>query len=175
MAFVRTVTGDVDPAALGFTLPHEHTQCHLWRIPERFDYWELTADEDLIAAELARFRDAGGTCIADVTLGGIGRDPAWLRRLSERTGLHIVMGCGWYREPYYPPEDLVDRRSAEELADVIVAEFAEGVPGSEGPDGGASGRGSSARSASTSRGSPRRRSASSGPPGGRPAPPGWRS
>ncbi len=135
MAFVRTVAGDVDPAGIGFTLPHEHTVCHLWRIPERFDYWELTADEDLISAELARFRDAGGTCIADVTLGGIGRDPAWLRRLSARTGLHIVMGCGWYREPYYPPEDLVDRRSVEQLADVIVAEFAEGVPGSEGPDG----------------------------------------
>jgi predicted metal-dependent phosphotriesterase family hydrolase len=80
MGFVRTVTGDVDPGTLGFTLPHEHTQCHLWRIPERFDYWELTADEDLIAAELERFRAAGGTCLADVTLGGIGRDPAWLRR-----------------------------------------------------------------------------------------------
>ncbi len=135
MGFVRTVMEDVDPGTLGFTLPHEHTQCHLWRIPERFDYWELTADEDLIAAELERFRAAGGTCLADVTLGGIGRDPAWLRRLSERTGLAIVMGCGWYREPYYPPEDLVDRRSVEQLADVIVGEFVDGVPGSEGPDG----------------------------------------
>jgi predicted metal-dependent phosphotriesterase family hydrolase len=177
MAFVRTVAGDVDPAQIGFTLPHEHTVCHLWRIPERFDYWELTADEDLISAELARFRDAGGTCIADVTLAGIGRDPAWLRRLAARTGLHIVMGCGWYREPYYPPEDLVDRRSVEQLADVIVAEFTEGVPGSEGPDGTRvpSDRGSSGRSASTSPGSPRRRSASSVRQDGRRAPPGWPS
>ncbi len=135
MAFVRTVSGDIDPALLGFTLPHEHTQCHLWRIPERFDYWELTADEDLIAAELGRFRAVGGTCLVDVTLAGIGRDPAWLRRLSARTGLQIVMGSGWYREPYYPPEDLVDRRSVEELADVLVAEFTDGIAGSEGPDG----------------------------------------
>jgi phosphotriesterase-related protein len=129
------VAGDVDPAAIGVTLPHEHTQCNLWRIPERFDYWELTADEDLVASELARFADAGGSCVVDVTLAAIGRDPGWLRRLSARTGLHLIMGCGWYREPYYPPEDLVDRRSVEELADVIVREFTDGVPGSEGPDG----------------------------------------
>lgn len=135
MGFVRTVAGDVDPAAIGVTLPHEHTQCHLWRIPERFDYWELTADEDLLASELGRFTAAGGSCVVDVTPTGIGRDPAWLRGLSARTGLHVVMGSGWYREPYYPPEDLVDRRSVEQLADVLVREFEEGVPGSEGPDG----------------------------------------
>ena len=135
MPFVRTVTGDVAPDRLGFTLPHEHTQCHLWRIPERFDYWELTADEDLIAAELERFRAVGGTCIVDVTLPGIGRDPSWLRRISARTGLLVVMGTGWYREPYYPPEALVDRRSVGELADVMIAEFHDGVTGSEDASG----------------------------------------
>jgi phosphotriesterase-related protein len=129
--FVQAVLGRVDPAALGFTLPHEHTQCRLWTIPERFDYWELTADEELLAAELGRFRDAGGTCLVDVTLPGIGRDPAWLRRIARRTGLHVVMGTGWYRQPYYPPEALVDRRSVGELADVMIGEFEEGVAGSE--------------------------------------------
>jgi predicted metal-dependent phosphotriesterase family hydrolase len=125
----------VAPERLGFTLPHEHTQCHLWRIPERFDYWELTPDEDLIAAELERFRAAGGTCVVDVTLPGIGRDPAWLRRISARTGLLVVMGTGWYREPYYPPEALIDRRCVAELADVMIGEFHDGVPGSEDESG----------------------------------------
>jgi predicted metal-dependent phosphotriesterase family hydrolase len=134
-SFVQTVLGPVDPGVIGTTLPHEHTQCSLWRIPERYDYWELTPDEDLIAAELERFRAVGGTCVVDVTLPGIGRDPGWLRRISARTGLHVVMGTGWYREPYYPPEALIDRRSVEELADVLVREFAEGVPGSVGPGG----------------------------------------
>lgn len=134
-SFVQTVLGRIDPAALGFTLPHEHTQCHLWRIPERFDYWELTADEDLISAELARYKDEGGSCLVDVTLPGIGRDPAWLRRIATRTGLHIVMGTGWYREPYYPPEASIDRRSVEDLAEQMIREFEDGVPGSEGPDG----------------------------------------
>jgi len=134
-AFVQTVLGRINPGEIGFTLPHEHTQCHLWRIPERFDYWELTPDEDLVAAELGRFRAAGGSCVVDVTLPGIGRDPAWLRRIAQRTGLHVVMGTGWYREPYYPPEALIDRRSAEDLADQMILEFEDGVAGSEGPDG----------------------------------------
>ncbi len=131
MPHVRTVTGDVAPSQLGFTLPHEHTQCHLWRIPERFDYWELTPDEDLIAAELERFRAAGGSCVVDLTLPGIGRDPAWLRRVADRTGLLVVMGTGWYREPYYPPDALIDRRSVEELADLMVREFEEGADGTD--------------------------------------------
>jgi phosphotriesterase-related protein len=135
VARVVTVLGPVDPATLRFTLPHEHTQCQLWTIPERFDYWELTADEDLIAVELGRYRDAGGTCLVDVTLPGIGRDPRWLRRIAKRTGLHVVMGTGWYREPYYPPEVAVDRRSVGELADIMIREFEDGVPGSEDEHG----------------------------------------
>lgn len=134
-AFVQTVLGRVDPGELGFTLPHEHTQCQLWTIPERFDYWELTADEDLVAAELGEFRAAGGTCLVDVTPVGIGRDPAWLRRLARRTGLHVVMSTGWYRQPYYPPDALIDRRSVGELADVMIREFEDGVAGSEDEGG----------------------------------------
>ena len=52
MPHVMTVRGPVDPSTLGFTLPHEHTQCTLWQIPARWDYWELTADEPVILEEL---------------------------------------------------------------------------------------------------------------------------
>jgi predicted metal-dependent phosphotriesterase family hydrolase len=133
--FVQTVLGRIEPGDLGFILPHEHTQCQLWTIPERFDYWELTADEDLLAEELDRFRAAGGTCLVDVTLPGIGRDPVWLRRIAQRTGLHLVMGTGWYRQPYYPPDALIDRRTVGELAETMIREFEDGVPGSEDADG----------------------------------------
>ena len=128
--FVQTVTGRIRPDRLGFTLPHEHTGVELWHIPNRWDYWELIRDEDVIAPELERFLELGGTCLADVTSHGLGRDASRLRRLSERTGLPIVMGSGWYREAYYPPEALIDRRTADDLADEIVREFHEGVEGS---------------------------------------------
>jgi phosphotriesterase-related protein len=124
---VQAVRGPVDPAGLGFFLPHEHTAISLWHIPNRWDYWELRRDEPVILDELRRFRDAGGTGLVDVTLDGVGRDPEWLVRLSEQSGLAIVMGSGWYRGAYYPPEALIDRRSVDALADEIVREATEGV------------------------------------------------
>jgi phosphotriesterase-related protein len=127
MAHVMTVRGPVDPGELGFTLPHEHTQIHLWQVHDRWDYWELTRDEPVILEELRLFREAGGTCLADLTLDGVGRDPRWLRSLSEQSGLHLVMGAGWYRTAYYPPELLVDRRSTDSLAEQLVEEILGGV------------------------------------------------
>jgi phosphotriesterase-related protein len=127
MAHVQTVLGPIAPADLGFTLPHEHTQIALWHIAARWDYWQLTRDESVILGELARYRAAGGGALVDLTLPGVGRDPAWLRRLAEASGLHLVMGCGWYRTAYYPPEARIDRRSVDDLADELVREVEAGV------------------------------------------------
>lgn len=127
MAHVQTVLGPIDPADLGLTLPHEHTQIALWQIPDRWDYWQLTRDRETILHELAAFRDAGGRTLVDLTLPGVGRDPDWLVDLSQASGLHLVMGCGWYRGAYYPAEALIDRRSVEALADELVQEATLGV------------------------------------------------
>ncbi len=127
MAHIQTVRGPIDPADLGFTLPHEHTQIALWHIENRWDYWELTRDAALIADELGRYREAGGSGIVDVTLPGVGRDPLWLVEVAEATGLNVVMGCGWYRTAYYPAETLIDRRSVDDLADELVREATDGV------------------------------------------------
>jgi predicted metal-dependent phosphotriesterase family hydrolase len=124
---IQTVLGPVDPADLGFTLPHEHTAIALWHVPNRWDYWELTADEPVITAELARFSEAGGSGLVDLTVPGVGRDPAWLVRLARASGLHLVMGCGWYRDAYYPAEAGIDRRTVDSLADELVREIEEGI------------------------------------------------
>jgi predicted metal-dependent phosphotriesterase family hydrolase len=129
MAHVQTVLGPIDPADLGVTLPHEHTQIALWHIPDRWDYWQLTRDEPVILEELAAFRAAGGGGLVDLTPTGVGRDPAWLVRLARASGLHIVMGCGWYREAYYPPDLPVDRLTVDDLADRLVTEARDGVDG----------------------------------------------
>jgi predicted metal-dependent phosphotriesterase family hydrolase len=127
VAYVQTVLGRIDPSDLGVTLPHEHTQCALWHIENRWDYFQLARDEPVILAELERFRAAGGRSLVDLTLPGIGRDPAWLAGIARASGLHIVMGSGWYRTAYYPPEALIDRRSVDDLADELVREAEEGV------------------------------------------------
>ena len=127
MPHVQTVLGPIDPADLGFTLPHEHTQIALWHIPARWDYWQLTRDEPLILDELAAFRDAGGSSLVDLTMPGVGRDPSWLADLARVSGLNIVMGCGWYRGAYYPAEAVIDRRSVEDIADELILESTDGV------------------------------------------------
>jgi phosphotriesterase-related protein len=124
---VMTVTGPIPPDRVGFTLPHEHTGIYLWHVPERSDYWELTPDEPLLVDELADFRRRGGSTLVDLTPDGVGRDPERLRRLSSRSGVQLVMGCGWYRGSYYPPEARIDRRTVDDLAAELIAEFTDGV------------------------------------------------
>ena len=130
---IQTVRGAITPADLGFTLPHEHTKVSLWHIQGRWDYWELIGEEPRIVEELGAYAAAGGRALVDLTLDGIGRDLPRLARLAEATKLHIIGGSGWYRTAYYPPEARVDRRTADDLADEIVREFTDGVPGPNGP------------------------------------------
>ena len=80
------------------------------------------------------------------------------------------MGCGWYRDAYYPPEALhrpALGRRPRRRAGRARSTTGWGTAGS--------GPGSSARSARTSRGSRRPRSGSIGRPRGPPAGPAWRS
>jgi phosphotriesterase-related protein len=124
---IQTVLGSIEPEALGTTLMHEHTLCDLWEWGGRVNYTAILDDEELLADELACYRAAGGSAVVDVTPDGVGRNPAGLRHLAEATGLHVVMGCGWYRERVYPP--YVDELSTNQLADRLIAELSDGVDG----------------------------------------------
>ena len=124
---VMTVSGPIPPEKLGFTLPHEHTAISLWHIANRWDYWELTPDDDLMIEELRDFRRRGGSTLVDLTPPGVGRDPDRLRRLASASNINIVMGTGWYREAYYPAEARIDRRTVDDLAAEIVREVEHGV------------------------------------------------
>ena len=130
---IQTVRGAISPSDLGFTLPHEHTKVSLWHIQGRWDYWELIGEEPRILEELGAYATAGGRALVDLTLDGIGRDLPRLARISETTKLHIIGGSGWYRTAYYPPEARIDHRTTDDLANEIVREFTDGVPGPNGP------------------------------------------
>jgi predicted metal-dependent phosphotriesterase family hydrolase len=89
----------------------------------------LLNDEELACAELRALRGAGGRTLVDLTTDEIGRDPAALRRVSEATGISIVMGCGHYRDPYLN-RDWFDRTPVGAIAEEIVRDLTEGVAGS---------------------------------------------
>lgn len=123
---IHTVRGPVAPEDLGRTLPHEHVFCDFYRVTGNLDH--VLNDEALALDELGALAKAGGRAVVDVTTPDLGRNPAALRRVSERSGLHVVMGTGWYRQPYYPGE--IDRSSTDALAERMVAELVDGVDGS---------------------------------------------
>jgi phosphotriesterase-related protein len=102
----------------------------LWEIPGRHDYAGQLEDDEILQQEVLAFKNLGGQSIVDCTVSGIGRSPERLRRMSELTGVNVVMGCGWYREPYYPPAALIDHRPVEDLAREIISEINGGVAGS---------------------------------------------
>ena len=128
---VVTVRGPIDPSEMGPTLSHDHV------LIDSFDMWGAATgnygwildDEDVATRELERYRAAGGGTICDPTNVGIGRQPAGLRRVSERSGVHIVMGAGWYRERCYAP--YINEEMPDQLADRLVVELTEGVDGTD--------------------------------------------
>lgn len=122
-----TVCGEVPATELGVVLPHEHLFSDLLR---EYRSSGILDDEPLAVAELERYAAAGGGTLVDLTTVEIGRDPAALRRVSEATGVHVVMGCGHYRDPYLD-RAWFDRTSVDEIAAGLVEEIEHGV----GPEG----------------------------------------
>jgi phosphotriesterase-related protein len=124
---LMTVRGPVPAGAAGITMSHEHLLCDLWPIVKSYD--GILDDETVAAAELALYREAGGQTVVDVTSGGLGRNPLALRRISEATGVNIIMGAAWYREAVYPA--FVYELDTNALAARIVTELTEGVDGTD--------------------------------------------
>ena len=152
---VMTVQGPIPSGELGITLPHEHllndVRCW-WHPPSEPERRHLATepvhigilaelhqdpfvnlhncgldDERLAVAELLAFKHAGGTSVVDPTCRGIGRNPQALVRISEATGLHVVMGGGYYLETSHPPA--LAAMSVDAIADEIVAEAIDGIDG----------------------------------------------
>ncbi|MFI0421047.1 phosphotriesterase [Spongiactinospora sp. 9N601] len=151
---VLTVTGPVDPAALGQTLMHEHVFVDLRRAPRfrrpgedapetaepltlanlaRTRHGRPNADNDLMGdfdellPEVLAFAHHGGGTLVEVTPIGVGRDPESLLRLSRASGLNIVMGGGWYTPAFHPAD--MSERDVDQLTDVIVRDIVVGADG----------------------------------------------
>jgi predicted metal-dependent phosphotriesterase family hydrolase len=120
---VMTVRGAVDAADLGVTLPHEHLIVDTVR-EYRGD--GLLHDAELAVEELTAFRAAGGGTLVELSTAEIGRAPETLRRISAGADVHVVMGCGHYRDPYLD-RDWFDRTSVDAIAEQMVGEIREGV------------------------------------------------
>lgn len=120
---VITVNGLIAPESLGITQTHEHVWLNAY---DHYKSYQIVfEDEEMMAQELGEFKKRGGSTIVEVTTKEIGRDPVALKEISQRSGVHLVMGSGWYREFAYPPE--VQEKTSRELAEDLVREIECGV------------------------------------------------
>lgn len=148
-----TVLGPVLGEDLGVTLMHEHTlfdfssckvepttpedrdMVHRPVTIEMLGYLRFNplvvldnlanGDLDLATDELGLVSRGGGRTIVDPTNRSIGRDPVGLRKLSQATGLHIVMGAGYYTECALDTNFL--DRSIEAIAEEIARDIVDEV------------------------------------------------
>jgi phosphotriesterase-related protein len=152
---VQTVLGAIAPEAMGITLPHEHllidfkvmfaepatagdkgraaepvSLANLGWVRQNFnanlDNLRLT-DEQVAIDEIRLFQHAGGATVVDPTPVTLARDPLALARIARATGLHVVMGSGYYVAASHPPD--MDARSVDELAREMIADVTVGAAG----------------------------------------------
>lgn len=120
---IETVNGPISANDLGITLPHEHLFINL--MPE-YRGEGLLNDSRLIERELENYVVQGGKSLVETTSDGLDRDPEGLKEISLRLNLNVIMGSGYYRDPYLP-EDLIDSSTATELSKHIVRDLEKGV------------------------------------------------
>jgi phosphotriesterase-related protein len=139
-ASVETVTGLVDAGELGTTLIHEHLRTRdeavhvqwpqagtLGTLPEQHVEAGGELDAALRAAKAAL--ELGVKTIADPTAMFLGRDIAFMREVSERTGLQVVPCTGIYTYEHLPQFFVL--RDADAMAELFVVDIEEGIQGTE--------------------------------------------
>jgi phosphotriesterase-related protein len=151
---VQTVLGLIEPEALGRTLMHEHVLCDIRPPGTRSDNdlgpeitlentWQINYGrglkragrkymldlEDIATREVEMMKHYGGDAIVELTCGGLSPDPAGLKRIAQGTGVHLVMGCGYYVNDYQDPKN--HDRAIESFADEMIGQILHGAWGTD--------------------------------------------
>lgn len=154
---VRTVLGDVPAQSLGTTLVHEHLHMDCSNLaaahgyvpdpnPGPFDFTAATecrwnpgahpenyrfTQHDAVLDDLIDFRELGGGAIVDATPLDLGRNPEALANLSRESGLHVVMGTGYYLEATHRAF-IAAGHEEHATYNAIVEEHLKGAEGTDG-------------------------------------------
>ena len=125
-AVVRTVLGDIDPAALGITYAHEHLVIDGGRPVQLEPDFDLS-DIDAMATEVGAAMELGLGAIVDAMPCDCGRSATKLAGLSRATGLHIVAPTGLHHDRFYGAAHWSHRLDVEQLADLFVLDIEDGI------------------------------------------------
>ena len=121
-AVVITVLGPITPERLGVTDAHDHLFLRTPALPgQEFD------DTGTAIEEVNSAKPGGLQAIVEVTPIGLGRSPAGMRAVAEKTGVHVVAATGYHRDAHYPASHWVREATVELLAERILNDLKEGM------------------------------------------------
>ena len=106
----------------GYTLMHEHMSLSL--SPGDMG----TESFDLLCADLSDAYRYGVRNIVDMTNQSMGRAPEYVRRLTEETGINIILSTGHYLEQFIDPAIL--DQTPEAIAEEPIRDLTVGIDGS---------------------------------------------
>lgn len=117
---VMTVEGLIPAGEMGVTLPHEHLVVQGWDYKER-NYFNSAY------MELVQYPLAGGKTLVDLSSVGRDRDPVFFKKLAAKSGFTLIIGTGFYKDAWLPPE--VHKMDVYKMTQFMVDEITEGVDG----------------------------------------------
>jgi phosphotriesterase-related protein len=94
---------------------------------------DIMHDVDLMSAEVAKVKDAGIACIVDAGHPDSGRDVEFLRQVSMKSGVPVVVGGGFYTQPWYPKE--IATMSEDQILNALIKQADDDVLGAFGEVG----------------------------------------
>ena len=129
---IITVLGEISAGELGQTLIHEHILVDFIGADKiSYDRWDRGQVEQKVLPYLTEAKQAGVNSLFDCTPAFLGRDVLLLKRLSEKTGLHIITNTGYYgaiNNKYLPA--WAKEETDKQLAHRWIREFEEGIENS---------------------------------------------
>lgn len=135
MKTVETVTGPIPVTQLGKTLIHEHFIFGYPGYQGDVTLGPFNEEEALEAAiDVARLMQSYGVqTVVDPTPNECGRNPLFLKKVSEATGLQIICATGYYYEgegapPYFKMRQGLGS-AEEEIYEMFKTEINEGIAG----------------------------------------------
>lgn len=151
---IRTVCGKINADSLGLTLIHEHLLHDMsvyFSAPTEPDEKNLALEpvqesnlewikhhgnnnrdnlrlnnEELAIEELLQYKTFQARTIVELTTPGVfGRNPSGLQRISQATGINIIMGTGYDISPFQPAH--LAHMSEDNITKEIVGDIMEGA------------------------------------------------
>jgi phosphotriesterase-related protein len=90
-------------------------------------------DPDLMSEELGLAKRQGAACIVDAGHPDMGRDINFLRQVSMKSGVPIVVGGGFYNQPFYPKE--ISTMSEDQIVQALIKQVDDDTVGAFGEIG----------------------------------------